>query len=258
MNDRRRLGFHEASATFHGPTQNARVLTEKWAEKFLYCMDCPSLSLNSLPNNMPVADFECPSCGEQYELKSQHAPFRRKVLDGAYNTMIERLNSNENPNLILLRYSKTELCAEDMWVVPKHFFIPQIIEKRKPLAPTARRAGWVGCNILLEGIPEAGKIPIVTSQSIRSPYDVRADWQRSKVFSEAQLEARGWLLLTFRIVEALASNEFLLSDVYSLEHLAREQFPNNQHVRPKLRQQLQKLRDRGLIEFLGAGRYRRL
>jgi type II restriction enzyme len=34
--------------------------------------------------------------------------------------------------------------------------------------------------------------------------------------------------------------------------------PENRHVRDKLRQQLQVLRDLGLIEFLGRGRYRRL
>jgi len=26
--------------------------------------------------------------------------------------------------------------------------VPEIIERRKPLAITARRAGWIGCNIL--------------------------------------------------------------------------------------------------------------
>ncbi|MCB9805227.1 hypothetical protein H6769_06535 [Candidatus Peribacteria bacterium] len=33
-----------------------------------------------------------------------------------------------------------------------------MIEKRKPLSSTARRAGWTGCNILLNLIPESGKI----------------------------------------------------------------------------------------------------
>ena len=40
--------------------------------------------------------------------------------------------------------------------------------------------------------------------------------------------------------------------------LAAERFPENRHVREKLRQQLQRLRDLGLVLFLGAGRYRRL
>jgi len=33
--------------------------------------------------------------------------------------------------------------------------------------------------------------------------------------------------------------------------------PQNQNVKPKIRQQLQILRDRGFIEFLGNGYYRK-
>jgi Dam-replacing HTH domain len=33
-------------------------------------------------------------------------------------------------------------------------------------------------------------------------------------------------------------------------------YPGNNNVRPKIRQQLQVLRDRGWLEFLGRGRYR--
>ncbi|MBI5242579.1 MAG: hypothetical protein HY922_02705 [Elusimicrobia bacterium] len=35
-----------------------------------------------------------------------------------------------------------------------------------------------------------------------------------------------------------------------------ELHPNNRHVRPKIRQQLQVLRDLGFVAFLGRGRYR--
>lgn len=49
-------------------------------------------------------------------------------------------------------------------MVPKYFFSPDIIEKRKPLAETARRAGWTGCNILLNRIPNEGRIYIVQNE----------------------------------------------------------------------------------------------
>jgi type II restriction enzyme len=42
--------------------------------------------------------------------------------------------------------------------VPKYFFVSEIIEKRKPLSITARRAGWTGSNILFSKIPNSGKI----------------------------------------------------------------------------------------------------
>lgn len=60
------------------------------------------------------------------------------------------------------------------------------------------------------------------------------------------------------VVRALNKNEFILQDVYAFAaHLAKLH-PANRHVRNKIRQQLQVLRDLGLVEFLGRGRYRRV
>ena len=72
------------------------------------------------------------------------------MADGAYATMIERLGSQDNPNLMLLHYDARQWSVVDLAVVPKQFFIPEIIEARTPLTAKARRAGWTGCNILLD------------------------------------------------------------------------------------------------------------
>ena len=66
--------------------------------------------------------------------------------------MIQRINAVNNPNFFFMQYGKTDLRVKNLVMVPKHFFVPDIIEKRKPLAETARRAGWVGCNIVLKNI----------------------------------------------------------------------------------------------------------
>jgi type II restriction enzyme len=58
---------------------------------------------------------------------------------------------------MLLNYDRQKFEVTDLFIVSKHFFVREIIEERKPLAPTARRAGWVGCNILLNQIPALGK-----------------------------------------------------------------------------------------------------
>ena len=55
-------------------------------------------------------------------------------------------------------------------MVTKHFFVPEIIEKRKPLTGTARRAGWVGCNIVLKDVHDEGRIYIVKDE-IEQPMD---------------------------------------------------------------------------------------
>ncbi len=44
--------------------------------------------------------------------------------------------------------------------------------------------------------------------------------------------------------------------MYRFEDRLSALYPGNNNVRPKIRQQLQVLRDRGWLEFLGRGRYR--
>jgi type II restriction enzyme len=59
-------------------------------------------------------------------------------------------------------------------------------------------------------------------------------------------------------VRALNKTEFTLQDVYAFAVQLEKLHPGNWHVRDKIRQQLQVLRDLGLIEFTGRGRYRSL
>jgi type II restriction enzyme len=49
---------------------------------------------------------------------------------------------------------------------------------------------------------------------------------------------------------------FSLDDAYAFEDRLQRLYPGNRNVRPKIRQQLQVLRDRGWLEFTGRGRYR--
>ena len=58
------------------------------------------------------------------------------------------------------------------------------------------------------------------------------------------------------VVRSLNKNEFSLSEVYAFHPRLAELHPNNRHVRDKIRQQLQILRDLGLLIFLGDGSYR--
>ena len=69
----------------------------------------------------------------------------------------------------------------------------------------------------------------------------------------------GWLQLTLEGISRIPSDNFTMNEVMvSCAPLAAARFPENRHVREKLRQQLQRLRDLGLVLFLGNGRYERL
>ncbi len=189
-------------------------------------------------------------------MKSQKSTFGSKVLDGAFKTKCERLAADNNPNLFLLNYDLKELSVLNFFVVPKHFFIRKIIEERKPLAPTARRAGWIGSNILLNQIPEAGKIFIVRSGLLEPKEVVLSKWKQTLFLREQAPDARGWLIEVMKCVETIGKRDFQIDDVYAFENRLSRLYPDNRNIRPKIRQQLQNLRDRGYLDFVSRGYYR--
>jgi type II restriction enzyme len=251
-----KLGFEEEQTPFVSPSQSARFWTERWVSLQAFCPNCGFVRITRYENNRPVADFYCSSCREEFELKSQKTKFGPKVVDGAYRTMCERLSSNQNPNLMLMNYDVKSLSVKDLCVVPKHFFTPNIIQERRPLAATAKRAGWIGCNILIGLIPDAGRIFLVRDGQPVEREAVLEKWRQTLFLREERPEARGWLIEVLKCVEATGKSHFELADIYFFETHLSEIYPNNRHIKQKIRQQLQILRDNGIIEFLSRGRYR--
>lgn len=69
----------------------------------------------------------------------------------------------------------------------------------------------------------------------------------------------GWAQLTLEGLSQIQSDVFTMEQVWlACAPLAKRRFPHNRHIREKLRQQMQRLRDLGLVLFLGGGRYERL
>ncbi|MFH0952066.1 MAG: DpnI domain-containing protein [Patescibacteria group bacterium] len=251
------LLFDEQLTTgYKSNSQRVRVLTENWVDESIYCPNCGNLEIKKYPNNQPVADFYCPNCKDEYELKSKQDVIGSKIVDGAYRTMIERLQSSNNPNFFLLNYDLKNLAVLNFLVIPKHFFVPEIIEERKPLAPIARRAGWIGCNILFQNIPGTGKIFYVKNSQVVPKEKVFAEWKKTLFLrEEEEISARGWLLDVMRCVEKVGKREFMLRDMYEFEEELTVLHPGNKHIKDKIRQQLQILRDKNYLKFTGRGNY---
>lgn len=74
---------------------------------------------------------------------------------------------------------------------------------------------------------------------------------------------RNGLFYEFRLLDVLScinnieTNEFCLRDVYKYTEVLQEKYIHNHNVEAKIRQQLQFLRDKGFIEFLGRGHYKK-
>ena len=251
------LKFNQSLAEgYKSPSQIIRVLSEDWVSNNGYCPNCGHNPLSGFTNNKPVADFYCSECSEQYELKSKKNKLSTIINDGAYSTMIERINSKSNPNFFFLTYSQ-QFTVNNFLIIPKHFFTPDIIIKRSPLPVTARRAGWVGCNINLNRIPELGKVFLVKDQQPIAINRVTEQFQKSTFLRERSLANRGWTLEVMSCVDRLPE-KFKLSEVYYFSEYLKSRYPENNNIQAKIRQQLQILRDQGLIEFLGNGHYRKL
>src|SRR5207253_507055 len=137
----------------------AGLCSEAWVAAHLYCSACSAKRLTQLPKNEPGRDYRCDNCASVYQLKSAKR-FSERVTDAAYSKLIAAIRSDAVPNLLVMHYD-TDWCIRNLMLVPSFFFTESCIVARKPLSPTARRAGAVLCDILLNRIAPEGKLWIV-------------------------------------------------------------------------------------------------
>jgi type II restriction enzyme len=240
-------------------SQISRVLTEDWVEKNLYCPICGKSYINRYENNHPTGDFYCTDCNSDFELKSKESAsekLSKTIVDGEYSTMISRITSLRNPNFFFMMYK--DFAVRNFILIPNHVFTPEIIIKRNPLGPNARRAGWTGCNIDISSIPDSGKIFLIKNQVQIEPETVINNYKRTKTLKTNNLDSRGWIMDVLTCIERIPDKEFTLNQVYNFESELKLKHPTNNFIKDKIRQQLQYLRDKGFIEFVTPGHYRKI
>ena len=153
-----------------------------------------------------------------------------------------------------MHYDLPSWSVRDLLLVPSFAFPCSAIVKRSPLAATARRAGWVGCNIALNRIPIDARIPVVKEGAVMPAKEVRAQYQRGKqLVGDLTIKQRGWTLDVLNAVRRLGKSEFTTAEMYSLTRELETLHPDNRHVKDKIRQQLQVLRDRGFLSQVERG-----
>lgn len=234
--------------------QRNKVMTEAWIAENSYCPSCGG-SLSSHVPNKPVADFYCPECDGDYELKSKEGTYTNIAKDGAYHTMIQRINSETAPSFFFLSHDGVQVSS--LFVTPSHYFSDSVIIKRKPSKVKGRKNLWIGCDIQLSAIPESGRIYYVrngeecSKQSVLDSYGATSFLQSDTISTNM----RGWLLDVLCCVERLHRKTFSLADVYAFEKYLSAKHPANRNVQAKIRQQLQVLRDLGYLRFVGRGLY---
>lgn len=236
-------------------SQKARVLSENWYVHNMYCPCCLNKSVKKFPNNTEVSDFYCEKCNNRFESKSSSKSFSKRVVDGEYQTMIKVISSDLVPNFFLMHYSTEDWYVKNLFLIPNFFMTPSIIEKRNALADSARRHGWIGCNILIDNIPDEGKIHIVKNEEEIDKEKVNHIYRKMIFLKSKDPKFRGWTLDVLRCVQDIDKTDFVLSDIYAFNEHLKKLHPENKHIDAKIRQQLQILRDNGILKFNNHGMY---
>jgi type II restriction enzyme len=241
--------------SYSSNSQIIRVISESWTEENIFCPNCGSI-IKNLENNKKVSDFLCKKCFENYEQKANQKKFKGKVVSSEYKTIITRLSTKNKPHFFFLQYLIKNYSVNNFFVVPKYFFIPEIIEKRKALSENAQRKGWIGSYILFFKIPDSGKIYYVENGEQLSKKNILLKWRKTAFLKDIKKdELRGWILDVMNCIDDLNQKEFVLQDIYNFESNLKIIHPENKHIKDKIRQQLQFLRDKGYLDFIGRGKY---
>ncbi len=226
----------------------------------LTCISCAAGRLNPTPPNTPARDFVCdqPSCSEPYELKARRGSFGRVVVDGAYDSLTRLWSSGEASNLLLMGYDLRTGIVKDLYAVHRGLLSKAAIQRRRALPPTAKRAGWIGANILLDRLPQGALVPIVWDGSLCDPQTIRAAWDRFSFVGRMKVSDQGWIADVLACLQRLPNRVFTVSDAYRFETELSRLHPANRNVRPKIRQQLQVLVAHGIAQRISPGLYRLL
>ncbi|MFP4403628.1 MAG: DpnI domain-containing protein [Nanoarchaeota archaeon] len=244
----------EIFQNYKSNSQRARVMTENWFSSKMYCPCCLNKKIINYPNNKKASDFFCKNCNNNFQLKSSKKPFGKKIVDGEFNTMVSVIEKDDSPNFFILEYSSDEWIVKSLIMIPKFFITFSMLEKRKPLSQDARRAGWTGCNFLLDKLPNEGKISIINKEKIEDKDKVNKIWKKMFFLANKKPHFRGWTSDVLKIVQE-QNKLFKLNEIYKYENYFRKLHPENKNIQAKIRQQLQILRDNKIIKFKERGLY---
>lgn len=129
-----------------------------WGEQLVAknCV-CPGCKKNSvlrrLPENFKCADLICDFCGYLAQVKTAKVKdiekLPKRILGGAWRPQQERMEAGIYFSLYVVLTDDDQSNAA-IYFLSKDLQVPAMFEARKPLGPSARRAGWQGFTIFPE------------------------------------------------------------------------------------------------------------
>lgn len=103
-----------------------------------------------------------------------------------------------------------------------------------------------------------GRIHIIQNEREIPVEQVLQEVNKTAFIRNYKLDARGWIIDILNCVNQIEDKNFTLDQMYKFEPFLAIKHPANHHIKDKIRQQLQMLRDNGIIEFNGRGHYSKI
>lgn len=88
--------------------------------------------------------------------------------------------------------------------------------------------------------------------------DKEGDEQLQSEVKNISKSLKSWQKDVYDVIELKLEEKFKLQDLYKFEKQFQDLHPNNSNIKPKIRQILQQLREKGLIKFEEPGYYKKL
>ena len=122
---------------------------ERLVMKSCSCPKCKRLkTLKLLPPNFKCADAICDFCGYMAQIKTANVTdvdtIPRQILGAAWGPQKERMDAGVFFPLYLVLISKKNSKDFAIYYLAADLQRPEMFVARKPLSPSARRAGWQG------------------------------------------------------------------------------------------------------------------
>jgi type II restriction enzyme len=150
----------------------ARLVLETWAEFNLFCLACESDSLVRLGPNTPVADFECANYAARYQVKGKDGRFGSVIPGAGYGPMIAAVRAAVCPDYVLIEYDRRFATVVFGMAIRGSSITEDRVIARAPLKSTAKRAGWIGCNVRIDDLPTVA----VVEPHVVDRMKVRKEW----------------------------------------------------------------------------------
>ena len=107
----------------------------------------------------------------------------------------------------------------------------------------------------MQSIPDSGKIYFVKNSRCEDKNLILGNWSKTLFLRDSKIEQKGWLIDIMMCIDKLGKKDFTLREMYAFAPYLKARYPNNNFIEDKIRQQLQVLRDKNYLKFIGRGNY---